>query len=258
MRVASTVAPATSPRWRKGGRVPERAHGKYLLSAAGCSSARSAAATSRRGSRRGKGSANVYICGTRRRKPGVCTNTLALPIAETDDDVLGIVEGEVLGTRFIDELLALVDATPDHDGAAPGGTGPARAARSSNLVRARRIGRARPRPSRRSIRERQTEIARLDVAAARARPSAAEHRQAPRGAEQRAAQWKADLRAEPKVARLLLRRLVGPLTLWDEPDAGRALGCAASRQPACWTASSNMVRPQRDSNPRFRRERPTS
>jgi hypothetical protein len=38
---------------------------------------------------------------------------------------------------------------------------------------------------------------------------------------QRAEQWKAELRAEPKVARLLLRRLVGPLTLWDatEPSA---------------------------------------
>jgi Recombinase len=37
---------------------------------------------------------------------------------------------------------------------------------------------------------------------------------------QRAEAWKADLRDEPKVARLLLRRLVGPLTLWDEADAG--------------------------------------
>jgi len=27
---------------------------------------------------------------------------------------------------------------------------------------------------------------------------------------------KADLRAEPKVARMVLRQLVGPLTLWDE------------------------------------------
>ena len=30
-------------------------------------------------------------------------------MAETDEAVLGIVEGEVLGTRFIEELLALVD-----------------------------------------------------------------------------------------------------------------------------------------------------
>jgi hypothetical protein len=37
---------------------------------------------------------------------------------------------------------------------------------------------------------------------------------------QRAEQWKADLRAEPKVARLLLRRLVGALTLWDEFEGG--------------------------------------
>ena len=38
--------------------------------------------------------------------------------------------------------------------------------------------------------------------------------------EQRAARWKADLRAEPKVARLLLRRLVGPMTLWGEAEGG--------------------------------------
>jgi hypothetical protein len=34
--------------------------------------------------------------------------------------------------------------------------------------------------------------------------------------EQRAAKWKADLRAEPHIAQLVLRRVVGPLTLWDE------------------------------------------
>ena len=38
--------------------------------------------------------------------------------------------------------------------------------------------------------------------------------------EQWAAQWKTALRAEPKVARLLLRRLVGPLTLWEESEGG--------------------------------------
>jgi hypothetical protein len=37
--------------------------------------------------------------------------------------------------------------------------------------------------------------------------------------EQRATQWKAELRAEPEVARLLLRRLVGPMTLWDGVEA---------------------------------------
>jgi hypothetical protein len=93
---------------------PERAHGKYLLSGGllvcptcgGHFEARIAP---------WRGQANVYICGTRRRKPGVCMNTLALPIAETDDAVLGIVEGEVLGTRFIEELLSLVDTGAEHE-----------------------------------------------------------------------------------------------------------------------------------------------
>jgi hypothetical protein len=46
---------------------------------------------------------------TSRRKPGVCNNTLALPIEATDEGVLSMVEGEVLGTRLIEELLAMVD-----------------------------------------------------------------------------------------------------------------------------------------------------
>ena len=57
--------------------------------------------------------AHVYICSTRRRKPGICTNTLALLIDETDDTVLSIIEGEVLGTRLIDELLSVVHNSPD-------------------------------------------------------------------------------------------------------------------------------------------------
>lgn len=33
------------------------------------------------------------------RQPGVCGNTLALPIEDTNDPVLAIIEGEVLGTK---------------------------------------------------------------------------------------------------------------------------------------------------------------
>jgi hypothetical protein len=36
---------------------------------------------------------------------------------------------------------------------------------------------------------------------------------------QRAAEWRVTLRSEAPVARLLLRRLVGPLTLWDATDS---------------------------------------
>src|SRR5204863_8569624 len=42
---------------------------------------------------------------------------------------------------------------------------------------------------------------------------------------QRATEWRVTLRAEPKVARLLLRRLIGPLMLYDEstrPDFVKA------------------------------------
>jgi hypothetical protein len=55
----------------------------------------------------------MYMCSTRRRKPGTYTNTLALPIAETDDTVLSMIEGEVLGPTWLNELLSLVDAAPD-------------------------------------------------------------------------------------------------------------------------------------------------
>ena len=41
--------------------------------------------------------------------------------------------------------------------------------------------------------------------------------------EQRAETWKAELRAETQVARLVLRRLIGPIILWD--DTGRADFC---------------------------------
>ena len=51
----------------------------------------------------------VCVCATRRRKPGACTNTLVLPIVDTDGTVLDMVEGEALGTKCIEELLALVD-----------------------------------------------------------------------------------------------------------------------------------------------------
>lgn len=40
-----------------------------------------------------------------------------------------------------------------------------------------------------------------------------------RAALQRPEQWKADLREEPRLAwMVVLRRLVGPLTLWDESE----------------------------------------
>ncbi len=65
------------------------------------------------------------------------------------------------------------------------------------------------------IREREVEISRLEVrlCTPREQPNIEKLRDA---LTQRAAAWQATLRSEPKVARLLLRRLIGPLVLYDE------------------------------------------
>ena len=199
----------------KGGRVPERAHGKYLLSGGllicptcgGHFEARIAP---------WKGVANVYICSTRRRKPGCCSNTLALPMAQTDDDVLSIVDGEVLGTRFLNELLSLVDTTPDP-------TAQLVAERQrleqevANLVQS--VAKGMPAEAiAPAVKAHQAEISRVDVELRRPRAERPDVNKLREALTQRAEEWKATLRAEPRVARLLLRRLVGPLTLWEESE----------------------------------------
>jgi hypothetical protein len=214
----------------KGGRVPERAHGKYLLSGGllvcptcgGHFEARIAP---------WKGVREAYICSTRRRKPGVCGNTLALPIAETDDSVLDIVEGEVLGTRFIDELLSLVDTGAEGTAAHLEADRDRLAREISNLLDLAASGISADTLAPK-IRERQTALAKIDArlrVPRQAPPNLAALRAA---LEQRAAAWKADLRAEPKVARLVLRRLVGPITLTDPADYSAFLEWEASVTPA--------------------------
>jgi hypothetical protein len=136
----------------------------------------------------------------------------------TDATVLDMIEGEVLGGRLIDDLLTLVDTTPDP-------TAHHRAERD-RLQReidtlTRSVAKGMPVTAIAPIvREYQAEIAALDVALsapARERVNLTTLREA---LTQRTAQWKADLRSEPAVARLLLRRLVGPLTLWDASTPG--------------------------------------
>jgi site-specific DNA recombinase len=97
----------------KGGRVPQRAHGKYLLSGGllicpTCGGHFEARTTPWKGK-----SAGYYMCATRRRKPGCCANTLTLPIDDTDDLVLTVLEGQVLGSDAVRDLLALVEQRPD-------------------------------------------------------------------------------------------------------------------------------------------------
>lgn len=203
----------------KGGRVPERAHGRYLLSGGllvcptcgGHFEARIAP---------WKGQANVYICSTRRRKPGVCSNTLALPIAETDDDVLGIVEGEVLGTAMITDLLALVDDGQLHEAEHLDADRDRLQREINNLMDLSASG-VPAETIAPKIRERQIALAKVEVQLRAPRQAPTNIAKLRAALEQRATSWKADLRAEPKVARLVLRRLVGPMTLWAEA-AGEA------------------------------------
>ena len=156
----------------------------------------------------------VYVCSTRRRRPGKCPNTLALPMAFADDIVLDMVEGDILGTKFIEELLAMVDQGESDNVARLTADRDRLRGEVENLVGSIAAG-VPAETVAPGIREREVEIARLEVRlrTPRQQPNIEKLRDA---LTQRAAEWKATLRSEPKVARLLLRRLIGPLVLYDE------------------------------------------
>ncbi len=122
----------------------------------------------------------------------------------------------MLGTEYINELLALVDTAPDESvwlsaerdriqtevarlvGSIAAGV-PADSV--APLIREKESGLRRLNGRLRQPTKPKLEISRLRTAL-----------------EQRAADWRSDLRAEPQVARLVLRRLVGPIVLFDESE----------------------------------------
>ena len=204
---------------RNDGRAPHKTHGKYLLSGGmlicpTCGGHFEARKYPWRVHEPGGHAGHVYICSTRRRKPGTCSNTLALPIADADDAVLSTLEGEVIGTRFIRELLSLVDTAPDE-------TEWLTAERERRQIEIDRlvasiaagVPGATVAPL---IRDNEAAIRKLDAQLRKPRLPRLGQERLRAALEQRAAQWKADLRAEPNLARMVLRRLVAPLTLWEE------------------------------------------
>ena len=68
------------------------------------------------------------------------------------------------------------------------------------------------------IQTKQATIRKLDTRLRAPKVPRLNHERLRAALDQRAAQWKADLRAEPQIARMMLRRLIGPLTLWDESE----------------------------------------
>jgi hypothetical protein len=67
-----------------------------------------------------------------------------------------------------------------------------------------------------SIRPRRAELTRIDAKLRQPSPAQPKIDELRAALEQRAADWRVTLRPEPKVARVLLRRLIDPLTLWND------------------------------------------
>jgi site-specific DNA recombinase len=195
----------------KGDRLPQRAHGKYLLTG-GMLICKTCGGHFEAMKRPWKQDA-VYVCSTRRRKPGVCTNTEELSVAEMDAAVLNCVEKHALGKTFINELLSLVDTSPD-----PTEHVQAERKRVSgqidNLVKS--VAQGMPADVIAPVvRDYQQQLAKLDGELRRPRAPRPDLAKLRAALEQRAADWRETLRGEPAVARVLLRRLVGPFEMAD-------------------------------------------
>jgi DNA invertase Pin-like site-specific DNA recombinase len=200
---------------RAAGRAPHKGKGHYLLSGGllkcpdcgGNFEARHGTSWGGRG---------VYTCASRRHAPGSCTNTLALPIDLTDDAVLDVLEDEVLGERYIRELLTLVEAAPADEGTRLEAERDRLRGEVDHLLEvvAAGVPAATAAPK---IKEREAEIAKLEAALSRPRPVPIDRERLRAALEQRTTEWRSALRAEPEVARVILRRLVGPITLHHEP-----------------------------------------
>jgi hypothetical protein len=129
--------------------------------------------------------------------------------------VLSIVEGEVLAPRVIDDLLSVVQTVPDTSAQLEADRERLRK-EIDNMLDLAAAGTPATTVAPK-IRERETEIARIKERLRRPRPHVSNLERLREALTLRTAEWKADLRGESKVARLVLRRLTDPITLWMEP-----------------------------------------
>lgn len=225
---------------RKGRKNPNMARGRYLLSG-GLLVCPTCGAHFEARIAPWHGLKDVYICSTRRRKPNACSNTLALSIAYADASVLDELEGEVLGTTAINRLLDLVETVED-DTIALTETRDRLAQEIQRLVDSIAMGV--PADSLApAIRQRENERAKIEARLRLPRPERHDREVLRAALEQRSASWRAELRGSPKVARELVRRLMGPITLWDpkdRPDWIPATTVGADGKPAeiTWTSKA--------------------
>jgi hypothetical protein len=97
------------------------------------------------------------------------------------------------------------------------------------------------------IRDNTSAIARLEATLRIPRPPRVDLAELRAALEQRAKDWKRKLRQKPDIARVVLRKLVGPITLWDdstrpawvkwktEPKTEILNGLAGENSPTpCW------------------------
>ena len=156
----------------------------------------------------------------------MCPSKLALPIVETDNAVLQEVIDEALGTRYVDELLTMIETVPDETGRLTADRDRLRK-ELNNLVESIAMLGISATTVGPKIKEREAELAKVEAALRRPRPQRPDAEKVRAALLQRAGEWRETLRAEPKVARLVLRRMLGSLTLsgaerpafvkWDAP-----------------------------------------
>ncbi|MGE0361468.1 MAG: recombinase family protein [Vicinamibacterales bacterium] len=208
------------------GRDPEKTHGKYLLTGGmlvcpTCLGHFEAI----------KYPEPAYVCATRRRKPGACTNTLMLPMRYADDVVLDMIEDVALGERYINELLSFVRDAEYDDTTRLMGDKARLTGEVENLLKLAASGL----PAETvvpAVRQRQAEIARLDIRLRNPKRQAPNIERLREALTERAASWRATLRGEPRVARAILRRIIGPLVLHDESTRPEWIRAEASAKPA--------------------------
>jgi DNA invertase Pin-like site-specific DNA recombinase len=197
-------------------RAPHKAHGKHLLSGGLllCPSCGGHFEGTKSGSSwRGRG---VYLCSARKHKPGSCTNRLVLDMDEMDALVLHQLEDEVLSPRYIESLAALVDDSPDDREQLLAQRNQLEKEKG-NLVRS--VAKGIPvEDIAPLLKELNGKIAKLDAATRRPRPVNMGRAKIRAALEQTAAEWKEILRGEPRIARPLIQRIIGPITLWEEEE----------------------------------------